>query len=187
MNNLNEILVENPIIAAVRSDKNLYDAINSNAKIVFVLYGNVMSIVDICEKLRNAGKIVFIHVDLIDGIRGDIFGIQFINKFAKPNGIITTKVSCIKYAKQIGLQTILRIFIIDSLSIKTGAKNINDTNPNAVEIMPGVAIKALEYMKRETNVPLIAGGLIDKKKDAIDALSAGAVAISTTAANIWKM
>jgi glycerol uptake operon antiterminator len=187
MNKLNELLIENPVIAAIRNDENLSDAIKSNAQIVFVLYGSIMSISDICEKLRKVGKTIFIHADLIDGIRGDMSGIEFINKYAQPNGIITTKVNCIKHAKQLGLQTVLRIFIIDSLSIRTGVKNINETHPNAVEIMPGIAGKALQNMKKETNVSLIAGGLIDNKKDVMDALAAGAVAISTTAKNLWEM
>ncbi|MPN24036.1 Glycerol uptake operon antiterminator regulatory protein [bioreactor metagenome] len=66
-------------------------------------------------------------------------------------------------------------------------KNIQETQPSAIEIMPGVAGKAIRNLKKATNVPIIAGGLIDKKKDVIDALSAGAVAISTTAEDLWKM
>jgi len=187
MNDLTEMLIENPVIAAIRSDENLEDVLTSKAQIVFVLYGNILNISDICDKLKKAGKTIFVHADLIDGLRGDKVGIEFINKYLAVDGIISTKVNCIKYAKQLGLQTILRIFVIDSLSIKTGVKNINETKPSAVEIMPGVAGKAIENLLIETNVPIIAGGLIDKKKDVIDALSVGAIAISTTAEDLWKM
>lgn len=187
ISDLTEMLVENPVIAAIRNDENLEDVLTSKAQIVFVLYGNILSITEICSKLKKAGKTIFVHADLIDGLRGDKVGIEFINKYLAPDGIITTKVNCIKYAKHLGLYTILRLFIIDSLSIKTGVKNIQETQPCAIEIMPGVAGKAIRNLKNATNVPIIAGGLIDKKKDVIDALSAGAVAISTTAEELWKM
>jgi glycerol uptake operon antiterminator len=181
MNNLSEMLIENPVIAAVRNDEDLENVLTSRAQIVFILYGNILNIADICVKLKDVDKTIFVHADMIDGLRGDMAGIQFIKKYAEPDGIITTKVNCIKYAKRLGLKT------IHSLSIKTGVKNIAETQPNAVEVMPGVASKALEKMKYETNVPIIAGGLVDKKKEVMDALSAGATAVSTTAKEIWEM
>lgn len=187
MSKLSEMLIENPIIAAIKSDEDLSYALRSNAKIIFVLYGNLLNIHDICEKLREVHKIIFIHMDFIEGLKENMQGIEYINEVAKPDGIITTKSNCIKYANQLELQTILRIFLIDSLSIKTAAKNINITHPNAVEVMPGVASKAIRVMKNETKVYIIAGGLINEKKEVIDALSTGAVAISTTERKLWEL
>ena len=42
-------------------------------------------------------------------------------------------------------------------------------------------------MKKQLNVPVIAGGLIADKEDVIQALDAGAVAISTTNESVWNM
>ncbi|GAA0176762.1 glycerol-3-phosphate responsive antiterminator [Clostridium sediminicola] len=186
MENLKEIMMDNPIIAAVRNDDDLKKAINSSSKIVFVLYGNIMSISSICKILSDNDKMVFVHLDLIDGLKADLSGIQFIKKYSKPYGVISTKTTIMKHAKHEGLATILRIFAIDSLSLKTGIKNINDTKPNAVEIMPGVANKIIEQLKERVNAPVIAGGLIQTKKDIIDSLSAGAIAVSTNKSMLWK-
>jgi len=38
-----------------------------------------------------------------------------------------------------------------------------------------------------TKVPIIAGGLISEKEDVVAALSAGAISVSTTNVNVWKM
>lgn len=187
MSKLSELLIENPVIAALKKNEELNSLLSSTAQIVFVLYGNILTIPEVCKKLKEAGKIVFIHIDLMEGLKADASGIEFIKKYADPEGIISTKVSVIKLARQYGLQTILRIFLIDSLSLKTGIKNINETNPNAVELMPGVATKVIQAMKNETAVPIIAGGLIQNKRDVMEALSAGAVAISTTSKQLWEM
>lgn len=185
--NIKETLIENPVIAALRNNKDLENVLNSKALVVFVLYGNIMNISTICKKLKEANKIVFVHLDMIEGLKGDQAGIEFIKEYANPQGIITTKSSNIKYAKQLGLYTIQRVFIIDSLFLKTGIKNIHETNPNAVEVMPGVASKIIHSMEREINVPIIAGGLIKSKKDVMDSLSAGAIAISTTSIELWNL
>lgn len=186
MNNLNEILLENPIIGAIKNNNDLEMVLQSNAKIVFVLYGNIMSISSICKKIITKDKVVFIHLDLIDGLKADHRGIEFIKKYADPYGVISTKTSNIKYAKQIGLKTVLRIFALDSLSLSTGLKNIYDTKPDAVEVMPGVANKIIASINGKISIPVVAGGLIETKKDIMDALSCGAVAVSTTKNTLWN-
>ncbi len=186
MKNLKETLLENPVIGAIKSQADLEKVLQSNNSIVFVLYGDIMSISVICKKLAAEGKTVFIHLDLIEGLKADRRGIDFIKKYAAPYGVISTKTSNIKYAKQIGLKTVLRIFALDSLSLATGIKNINDTKPDAVEVMPGVANKIIASINENNPVPVIAGGLIQTKKDIMDALSSGAIAISTTKKNLWN-
>lgn len=182
-----QTLIENPILAAVRNDENLEMVIENKASLVFVLYGSIVNIGDISKKLKDAGKMVFIHIDMIDGLRGDSAGIEFIKRYAEPFGIITTKPSNIKHAKQLGLYTIQRIFIIDSLSLKTGIKSVLETGPDAVELMPGIAPKIIGLMQKEVSIPIIAGGLIDSKKDIMESLSAGALAISTTSMDLWNL
>jgi glycerol uptake operon antiterminator len=184
---IKEMLVENPVIAAIRNDKDLKKVIQSKAAIVFVLYGDILNISKTCTALKEKGKIVFVHVDLIDGLRGDSAGIKFIKEFAKPHGIISTKTSNIKCANNAGLYTIQRVFVLDSLSLNTGINNILENKPNAVEVMPGIASKIISSLEPKIHVPIIAGGLIKTKKDVMDSLAAGAIAISTTAEALWDL
>ena len=187
MAKLEQLLIENPIIAAIRNDADLESVVHKNVLIVFVLYGSIINIKDICEKLRNAGKIVFVHVDLIEGLKGDSIGLTFIQQSAKPYGIITTKPTNIKKAKQLGFYTIQRIFVLDSLSLETGIKNIQAVLPDAVEVMPGVASKIIKNLQESVHTHIIAGGLIQNKKDIIESIGAGAIAISTTKESLWNL
>jgi len=184
---ISDMLAENPVVAAIRDSGDLERAVLSKVKIVFVLHGNIINIPDICKRLSSAGKIVFVHADMIDGLKGDMAGIEYLKKYARPDGILSTKTNVIKYSKQLGFLTILRVFILDSLSLKTGIKNINETNPNAVEIMPALACKIINDMEKQISVPVIAGGLIVQKEQVMESLSAGAVAISTTRSELWEL
>ena len=187
MFNINDNLVENPVVAAIREEKDLDFVINSKVKIVFVLYGSIISAGVICKKLNDAGKVFFIHVDMIEGLKGDMAGLKFLKKNIGLEGILTTKTNIIRCSKQLGFNTILRVFMLDSLSLKTGIKNIIDTNPDAVEIMPGMASKIIPEMKKQVSIPIIAGGLITQKNQVIEALSDGAAAISTTCRQLWDL
>ena len=190
MENIEKMLIENPIIAAIRNDEDLEASLISEAEIIFVLYGNIMNIGSICNKIKEKKKTVFVHMDLIEGLKGDTQGLEYIKKYVAPTGIITTKISCIKHAKHLGFYTIQRVFVVDSLFLKTGIKSIHEISPHAIEIMPGVAIKAMgkeEKLDKKLRVPIIAGGLIRTKKDVMNCLSSGAIAVSTSTIDLWNL
>ncbi len=182
-----QLLIENPVIGAIRNSDDLQKIIKSEVRIVFILYGSIINVKEICTSLIEAGKVVFVHVDMIDGLKSDPKGIEFIKEQVKPFGIITTKQNNIKLGNHLGLYTILRVFIIDSLSLQTGIKNIHSVPPSAIEVMPGVAGKIIKSLEREVHLPIIAGGLISTKKEVMDSLSSGAMAISTTASELWDL
>lgn len=186
MPDISDILIENPVIAAVRNDTELSRAASSRVKIVFVVYGSILTLPYICERLHAADKLVFVHVDMIEGLRGDTAGLEYIRRAANPAGVVSTRAGIIRNAKQLHFQTILRVFLLDSLSLETGVKNILETKPDAVEIMPGIACRLIGQMEREISVPVIAGGLIMTKEQVIDSLTNGAVAISTSNMDLWE-
>lgn len=182
-----DILEQNPIVAAVRSENDIEYAVKSKASVVFILFGTLMNIKEISDNIKAYGKKVCIHIDLIEGLGRDHAAVDFLKENVKPDGLITTKVNLAKRAKQIGMFTILRLFIIDSYSLVTGIKNVHDTNPDAVEVMPGIASKLMERIRKEIDAPVIAGGLISTKEDIIDALSSGVLAVSTSCSKLWNM
>lgn len=185
--NILEDLQEYPIIAAIRDEHGLGKAIESEVKVVFILSGNLLDIKDTVDRIRSRGKKALVHLDLIGGLGRDPSSIDFLARYAQPDGYITTKVSLAKYAKQQGLFVVQRLFIIDSLSLATGIKSIKDTKPDAIEVMPGIASKLIERLKKQVNVPIIAGGLISTKSDIIETLSTGVLAISTSSEELWGM
>lgn len=187
MGKLDQLLIENPVIAAIRNEEDLERVIHSGVLIVFVLYGSIINLKGICERLKESGKVVFVHVDLIEGLKGDYTGLLFIKQCGDPYGIITTKATNIKNGKKLNFCVIQRIFVVDSLSLRTGIHNIQSVLPDAVEVMPGVASKIIKSMEKEVRVPIIAGGLIQTKKDIMDSISAGAMAISTTKQELWTL
>ncbi len=177
---------KNPLIAAVKDLKKLDDALNSNCEIIFLLNGNIFNLKENVEKAHAKNKLVFIHIDLIDGFSKDLTALKFINQEIKPDGIISTKNNQIKNAKDLGLLTIQRLFIIDSLSIETTVKTSKMTNPDAVEIMPGIMPKITKNLSERLSTPLIAGGLVSEKEEVTLALENGAFGVSTTDPTLWK-
>lgn len=177
----------NPVIAAAGSIEKLEEALVSPCEIIFLLTGSIFNLKNLVEKCKKHDKSVYIHIDLLDGFSRDIVALRYISENIKPDGIITTKSNLIKPAKELGLFTIQRLFMLDSLSLETGIKLITNTKPNAVEIMPGIMPKVTKILSSEAKVPIITGGLIIDKEDVIQSLKAGAIGISTSQNDIWYM
>lgn len=182
-----DILIENPIIAAVRDKDALERVLKSNAKVAFLLFGNIGELEEQCARLRAAGKIVFLHVDLIDGLRPDAVGVRYIAEKMQPTGIITTKGSCVRMAHEAGMFAIQRVFLLDTSALRSGVQNVSSCKPDLAEILPGVCDKALHLAKEQMPAPLIAGGLIYTKEDVITALRSGVIAVSTSSEELWNM
>ena len=180
-------IADSPIIAAVKSDKGLEQALHTDCSIIFILYGTVCSIAGIVDRIKEKNKRAFVHVDLIEGLSSKDVAVEFIKAFTKADGIISTKPSVIKAAKEMGLITVQRFFLIDSLSLENVMKNINDKHTDIIEVLPGVIPKVIKKIADSSRVPVIAGGLITDKEDMVLALKAGAHGVSTTKQELWSM
>ena len=174
----------NPVIAAVKSDAGLQAAVEmEEIQVIFVLYGDVCTIPEILEKIKAAGKKAMVHIDLIAGLSAKEISVEFIARQTRADGIITTKPALVRRAKELGIFAVLRFFVIDSLALKN-IENLEmqcgTSRPDFIEVLPGVMPKVLGRIAKVSRIPMIAGGLITEKEDVIAALSAGAIAVSST-------
>jgi glycerol uptake operon antiterminator len=182
---MRDILIENPVIAAVRNDEELKKAERSSVGIAIVLYGNIMTLAGTCRRLREAGKTVFVHVEMIEGLKVTWpASILFVTPRASRDCFRRGRTS-IKYAKQL-ISNDSASFLLDSLSLQTESK-IFWRQPRRVEIMPGIACRLINEMEKKITVPVIAVGLIVSKEQVLDCLSNGAVAISTSKSGLWEL
>lgn len=173
-----------PIIAAAK-DKNFDKALQSNVSVIFLLGAKILSIKEQIEAAHKAGKYLFVHIDLAEGIGKDRFGIEFLAR-SGVDGILSTKTSLIKAAKDFGLITVQRFFIYDSQGVDNIAEILPSTGPDFVEMMPGVVGKVIKRFSR-CGTPVIAGGLIETKQEVTGALSNGAFAVSTGKEELWHL
>lgn len=171
-----------PIIAAVHEDK--FDAaLESPAEIIFLLEGDVMTVGERIKEAHKNGKCLFIHIDLMKGIGKDKCGVEFLANLGA-DGIISTRASLIKNAKEIGILTVQRYFALDSQGLDSIKDMISSARPDFVEIMPGVIEKVIRRFASD-EIPVIAGGLLETKSEVTAALAGGALAVSTGKKELW--
>ncbi|WP_019122581.1 glycerol-3-phosphate responsive antiterminator [Brevibacillus massiliensis] len=178
-------MVEHQTIAAVQSEEDLDDALKSKVNIIFLLTGSIINIKELVTRSKQANKHVFLHMEFIEGIAADKSGVAYVAQHIEPTGILSTRSNLIRVAKDMNLMAIQRIFLIDRNAVVKGIKVIEQTLPDAVEIMPGVMPRVIGEITNLTPLPIIAGGLIGTQKEIDEALEAGALAVSVGSKELW--
>lgn len=153
---------------------------------VFVLYGDICGIAGIVRRIKDAGKIAIVHADLITGLAAKEISVDFLHSTTLADGIISTRTNMIQRAKELQMIAILRVFLIDSMAFDAalGARNLK---PDAIDILPGLMPSMIRRVRQMTGIPVLTGGLITEKREVMQALEAGALAISSTAPDVWQM
>ena len=182
-----QLLEENPIIAAVKDDEGLARCLKNSKPVVFVLYGSVVSIPAITRQLKDAGKTVFVDVDLLDGLAAREAAVEYLARATEADGVVSTKAALVRRAKALGLAGVYRTFMLDNMALQSLRKSGGGQWADFIEILPGLMPKLIRRLSHELDVPLIASGLIADKQDVIEALGAGAVAISSTCPAVWEL
>ena len=133
-------------------------------------------------------KIVFVHLDLAEGIARDANGVQILSEIVRPDGVITTKNNLVRTIREYGMLAALRCFIMDGQSYQKAIQISGNVSPDFVELMPGILPPSLiESFCRETGAAVVAGGLVRSAVDANQAFSAGARGISTSDRSLWTL
>ena len=100
-NRLLRLIADNPRIAGIKNDEEFRLVLPSSCKIVFVLYGSVMTIAPMVRALKELGKIVFVNVDLIEGFSSKDVVIDYLKGNAQVDGILSAKAAMISMEKPI--------------------------------------------------------------------------------------
>ena len=187
MINFADILSQHPVIAAVRNEEAASAAVRSNAAVIFILGGNIFTLPDIVQKVHDAGKHAFVHIDLAEGLGRDEASVEWCAKVLKADGLISTRPQLLRKASESGMVTIQRLFLMDSSSFEHGKKLLRNTPPDMAEVLPGIAPKAVRQLCQALNKPVIAGGMISEKSEILAALDAGALAVSVSDQSLWNL
>lgn len=179
------LLEDFPVIPAIKTEAALQRCVESDNPLVFILHANLSTVGPMTDFLKDHGKTVFIHMDLLEGLAQKEVAVDFLARTTRADGIISTRPNLLRHASALGLLTVQRVFLLDSISLQNVLKSASQETADLIEVLPGVMPKILKKLTATMRTPLVAGGLISDKEDAIAALSAGAAAISTTNEDIW--
>ncbi|HWO76293.1 MAG TPA: glycerol-3-phosphate responsive antiterminator [Bacillus sp. (in: firmicutes)] len=147
---------------------------------------HISQLKNVAKMAHTHNKKMIYHVDLIHGIKSDEYATEYICQEFKPYGLISTKSNVILKAKQKGVISVQRLFLIDSHALEKSYRLVEKTKPDFIEVLPGIMPWMIPEIKERVQIPIVAGGLIRTAKEADNALQAGATAITTSNKKLWE-
>ena len=175
-----------PVIPEIINDEWLEALSESDCDIVYIVYGDICTIPEIVEKVKQAGKMAIVHMDLIVGLSSKEISVDFLKKYTRADGIISMKPAMIKRANDVGLFTIQRFYLMDRFTYVNIEKHIKNCKPDVVEFLPAGLSKVMSYLVEKIDRPVVASGLTQDKADVMGALKAGAIAVATSNRTVWN-
>lgn len=175
------------VLPVLRNMKEFERLLKSDHEYIIFLEIRLAQLKQLVQVAKKANKKVILHVDLIQGLKTDSYGFEYLMREVKPDGIVSTRSNVIALAKKNNLLTIQRLFLLDSQALEHNINLINQVKPDYIEILPGIIPSVIKEVFDKTGIPVIAGGLIRTKEDILLAYDGGAKAISTSQPELWEL
>ncbi|GAB2718170.1 glycerol-3-phosphate responsive antiterminator [Paenibacillus thermoaerophilus] len=175
-----------PIIASITNPEQVEAAVRSSVKRVNLVAGNILRLGELIGSLRAHGKQVYVHLEMVNGLGRDRYAVEYLAHTFGIDGIVSTKSNAIAAARQVGIKSIQRIFAIDTTAVETAIKMVGQSQPDEVELMPGLMPRVIRELKDVVRQPLIAGGLIRSEEEIRTALDSGADYVSIGDQRFWR-
>lgn len=173
-------LLQRPIIAVVRRTDELEAALSSPAAIIELRASSLIELPQIVMRCREAGKALFLYPELLEGLGHSAASIEFLTRYARPTGIVSTKKQILNTAASLGLLTVYQIFMIDTQAFGTGVRNAQKIHCDAIEVMPGAIPNIVREVCTLIDKPVLCAGLVKTSEEIRVLLEAGARGIATS-------
>jgi glycerol uptake operon antiterminator len=177
-------IAQSPCCAAITADEQVDGALRSRAPVVFLLRGNGLQIGHVVKRVHEAGKLIAVHVDLVGGLRADRASVAWLAG-AGVDAVISSHGQLMSPIRHEGMTAILRLLLTRRSLLDTAVAAIGRSNPNIVEVLPGVILPSVAALLPDFGVPVLAGGFIRTATDVEAVLATGALGVTTSAAQLW--
>ncbi|SER76177.1 glycerol-3-phosphate responsive antiterminator [Salipaludibacillus aurantiacus] len=174
------------ILPAIRDLKDLDKVAQTDYEYIVLLNTHIGQLKSLVKMLRDHDKKVLLHADLVQGLKSDEYGAQFLCRDIRPAGLISTRKNVLLTAKKAKLITVQRLFLLDSIALESSYNMLETIQPDCIEVLPGIIPHIIQEIYEKTNTPIIAGGLIRTEKEVQAAIDAGATAVTTSNKELWN-
>ncbi|GAC1391998.1 MAG: hypothetical protein NVSMB38_14040 [Ktedonobacteraceae bacterium] len=158
------------------------DTRNINA--IFLRHCNLFELAGLLEHVQKRKFAVYVSIDHIDGIHADHAGLQYLARSLHIQGIVSSHPRTLALGKSLGLETIQRIFALDSTGIEAALESVDSTSVDLLDISPALVVPHVAA-KLQGSRPFIASGLIQTMQQVHTVLRAGAIGVVVVRNELW--
>jgi glycerol uptake operon antiterminator len=151
---------------------------------IFLRHCNLFDLAGPLQLVQKRNIAVYVSIDHIDGIHADSAGLSYLANTLRIQGIVSSHTRTLALGKQLGLETIQRIFALDSTGMETALESVDTTTVDILDISPALVVPHIAPKLGDLR-PFIASGLISTTQQMHTVLNAGAASVVVARDELW--
>lgn len=173
------------VIPLIENRTQLMRVLNThNTNAIFLRHCNLFELAGPLEQVQRCSIATYVSIDHTDGIHADSAGLQYLTHTLHIDGIVSSHPRTLALGKALGLETIQRIFALDSTGIEAALESVDTSFVDILDISPALVVPHITSSLRGSR-PFIASGLIQTTQQIHTVLHTGAIAVVVAHDALW--
>ncbi len=153
---------------------------------ILLRHCSLFEVSSLLERAQQRGLAVYVNVDHIDGIHPDAAGMRYLVEQLRVTGIISNHTRILAQGKEFGLETIQRIFAVDSTGLEMALDSVDQQYIDVLDVSPALVVPhVIPYLSAPLPLPFIASGLIYTTGQVQAVLKCGALGVAVSRPELW--
>ncbi len=176
------------VIPAVENRAQLAQLLEqTRGRVVLLRHCNLLDCKPLLDSGQRRGYAFYVNIDHIDGINADAAGLHYLAEQLHISGIISNHPKVLTLAKFAGLETVQRIFAVDSTGLETALESVDTHLVDLLDISPALVIPSIHtQLAVVLPLPFIASGLVTTYEQIQIVLKSGALAVTVSRQELWS-
>lgn len=186
MINLLKLFEEFLIIPSIKQRKELDLFFKTRYPIGLISDSHIGNLKALSELYKKHNKKVLVNTELLGGFLPDKTGLKLLKNMYYVDGIISSNAQVINMSKSVGLFTVERFFLLDSVAFNNVLKTLTKSSADVVELLPSLV--AYDYHKTIVDAckkPILVGGFINSRERVKLAENLKFSGVTTSSQNAW--
>src|SRR5579871_4206944 len=139
------------------------------------------------EQAHRRKLAIYVNADHIHGIHADAAGLRYLADQFHIAGVVSNHPKILALASSFGLETIQRIFAVDSTGLEIALESIDSDHTDLLEISPALVIPhVIPGLSSPLPLPFIGSGLIQTTQQIQAILRANAAGVIVERSALWR-
>jgi glycerol uptake operon antiterminator len=157
---------------------------SSDVTVILLRHCNPLDFRTLLENAHERELAVYVNMDHIDGIAPDSAGLRYLATQLHIKGVVSSHGKILAQAKNFDLQTVQRIFAVDSTGLEVALESVDDQQVDLLAISPALVIPyAISQMS--LHLPFIGSGFVSTPQQVQTVLRAGAIGVTVSRPELW--
>jgi glycerol uptake operon antiterminator len=153
---------------------------------VLLRHCNLFELAGLLERAHQHKIVTYVNIDSIDGIHADNAGLRYLAERLAITGVVSNHPRVLSVGKGFGLETIQRIFALDSTGLEASLESVDATYVDLLDISPALVVPhIMPQLRALLSRPFIASGLIQTSEQIHAILRAGARGVVVARNDLW--